>query len=68
MKNVLSTFAGFCHALGLENVGPYLQARDAQNLSEWSEINLDEEGKALQKQMNLKFQVGWCLTSCCQPR
>ena len=57
MKSVLSSFSGFCHVLGLESVGPYLQARNAQQLSDWSEVNLDEEGKALQKQMNQKFQV-----------
>ncbi|KAL1958950.1 hypothetical protein VTO42DRAFT_3503 [Malbranchea cinnamomea] len=56
IKTVLSSFSGFYHSLGLENVGPYLQARNAQKLDNWSLVNLDEEGRALQKQMNLKFQ------------
>jgi exportin-5 len=53
----LSSFDGFCHLLGLENVGQYLRLRNAQQFEDWSLAPLDEEGKMLQKQMNLKFQV-----------
>ena len=56
-KNVVSTFDGFCRVLGLESVGPYLRVRDAQKLDDWSVAPLDDAGKALQKELNSKFQV-----------
>lgn len=54
---MVSTFDGFCRVLGLESVGPYLRAREAQKLDDWSIAPLDETGKSLQKQLNSKFQV-----------
>lgn len=43
--------------LGLENVGPYMQAKQAQKLSDWTVIELDNEGKLVQEEMTRKFQV-----------
>jgi exportin-5 len=43
--------------LGLENVGPYMQAKQAQKLPDWSIIELDNEGKLVQEEMTRKFQV-----------
>jgi exportin-5 len=43
--------------LGLENVGPYMQAKQAQKLPDWSVIELDNEGKLVQEEMTRKFQV-----------
>lgn len=44
--------------LGLENVGPYMQSKQAQKLVEWTEVPLDNEGKLVQEEMTRKFQVG----------
>lgn len=43
--------------LGLENVGPYMQAKQAQKLSDWTLVELDNEGKLVQEEMTRKFQV-----------
>jgi exportin-5 len=43
--------------LGLQNVGPYMQSRQAQKLEDWSEVSLDLEGKQVQEEMTRKFQV-----------
>lgn len=43
--------------LGLENVGPYMQSKEAQKLAEWTEVPLDNEGKLIQEEMTRKFQV-----------
>lgn len=54
--------------LGLENVGSYMQAKQAHKLSDWSEVLLESEGKIVQEEMTKKFQVGvvdtaWCMLS-----
>lgn len=43
--------------LGLENVGSYMQAKQAHRHSDWSEVLLDNEGKVVQEEMTKKFQV-----------
>ncbi|EAS28945.3 exportin-5 [Coccidioides immitis RS] len=55
-RQIISTFQGFCEVFALDQVHPYLQARQAQNIEDWSVITLDEEGKRIQSQMNSKFQ------------
>lgn len=52
-----STFEGFCGLLGLQNVGPYMQSKQAQKFEDWSEVTLDTEGKQVQEEMTRKFQV-----------
>ncbi|KAJ5192543.1 hypothetical protein N7449_008685 [Penicillium cf. viridicatum] len=52
-----STFPGFCNMLGLENVGPYMQSKEAQKLVDWSEVVLDAEGRLVQEEMTRKFQL-----------
>ncbi|KAJ5472893.1 hypothetical protein N7530_006894 [Penicillium desertorum] len=52
-----STFPGFCNMLGLENVGPYMQSKEAQKLADWSEVALDNEGRLVQEEMTRKFQL-----------
>ncbi|CDM31976.1 hypothetical protein DTO013E5_9644 [Penicillium roqueforti] len=52
-----STFPGFCNMLGLENVGPYMQSKQAQKLADWSEVALDNEGRLVQEEMTRKFQL-----------
>lgn len=43
--------------LGLGSVGPYMQAKQAHTLGDWSSVPLDPEGKKLQEDMTRKFQV-----------
>jgi exportin-5 len=56
-KRISSSFDGFCQLLGLERVGPYMQAKQAQKVEDWSVVQLDEEGKRIQEEMTAKFQV-----------
>lgn len=56
-KSISSSFNGFCQMLGVERVGPYMQAKEAQKLEDWSAVPLDEEGKRIQEEMSAKFQV-----------
>ncbi|WEW59920.1 karyopherin [Emydomyces testavorans] len=55
-RQVVSNFGGFCEVFGLDQVHPYLKARQAQSIEDWSAFPLDEEGKRIQSQMNSKFQ------------
>jgi hypothetical protein len=43
--------------LGLQNVGPYMQKKQAQKMEDWSAVPLDNEGKQIQETMTRKFQV-----------
>lgn len=43
--------------LGIQSVGPYMQARQAQKLEDWTEVPLDSDGKQIQEEMTRKFQV-----------
>ncbi|GKZ28903.1 hypothetical protein AbraIFM66950_001527 [Aspergillus brasiliensis] len=55
-RNMSSTFEGFCLMLGLQSVGPYMQARQAPKIEDWSSVPLDPEGKLIQEEMTRKFQ------------
>lgn len=54
---ISSSFEGFCVLLGLQNVGPYLQLKDARNIEDWSSVSLDAQGRQIQEEMTKKFQV-----------
>ncbi|RAL10804.1 karyopherin MSN5 [Aspergillus homomorphus CBS 101889] len=56
-RTVSSTFEGFCAMLGMQNVGAYMQSRQAQKLEDWSSVPLDNEGKLIQEEMTKKFQL-----------
>ncbi|KAJ5820132.1 hypothetical protein N7474_005723 [Penicillium riverlandense] len=56
-KRMSSSFDGFCHMLGLENVGPYMQGKQAHKFLDWSSVSLDNEGKLVQEEMTRKFQM-----------
>ncbi|GIJ87516.1 hypothetical protein Asppvi_006424 [Aspergillus pseudoviridinutans] len=55
-RSTSSSFEGFCDMLGLQNVGPYMQKKQAQKLEDWSAVLLDNEGKQIQETMTRKFQ------------
>lgn len=56
-RRMSSSFEGFCTMLGLENVGSYMQAKQAHKLEDWSSVALDNEGKLVQEEMTRKFQM-----------
>lgn len=56
-RRTSSTFEGFCSMLGIENVGSYMQAKQAHRLADWSSVLLDSEGKQVQEEMTRKFQM-----------
>ncbi|KAF6219395.1 hypothetical protein HO133_005221 [Letharia lupina] len=51
LSNSLSSFENFSRLLGLENLQQYLCSRAVNKLRNWSEHPLDDQGKALQIQM-----------------
>lgn len=55
LRNTLSTFKGFTLLLGIERVQQYLINRKVHTLEDWSSVTLDDEGRALQSEMNAKF-------------
>ena len=61
LQRLSSSFEGFCSMLGLQDVGPYMQARQAHKLEDWTEVSVDSDGKQIQEGMTRKFQV--CLAS-----
>ncbi|THC96525.1 hypothetical protein EYZ11_004024 [Aspergillus tanneri] len=56
LRQLSSSFEGFCAMLGLQPVGPYMQARQAQKLEDWTSVPLDNEGRLVQEEMTRKFQ------------
>ncbi|BDD62412.1 hypothetical protein MAP00_007380 [Monascus purpureus] len=56
-RRLSSSFEGYCTMLGLGSVGPYMQAKQAHTLGDWSSVPLDPEGKKLQEDMTRKFQL-----------
>lgn len=57
LRRLSSSFEGFCTLLGLQSVGPYMLAKQAQKLEDWTEVPLDGDGKQIQEEMTKKFQV-----------
>ncbi|KAB8220541.1 armadillo-type protein [Aspergillus novoparasiticus] len=55
-RQMSSSFEGFCSMLGLQSVGPFMQAQQAQKLEDWASVPLDNEGKRIQEEMTRKFQ------------
>ncbi|KAE8348511.1 armadillo-type protein [Aspergillus coremiiformis] len=55
-RQMSSSFDGFCSMLGLQSVGPFMQAQQAQKLDDWASVPLDKEGKLIQEEMTKKFQ------------
>ncbi|KAI9927716.1 hypothetical protein ASPWEDRAFT_113938 [Aspergillus wentii DTO 134E9] len=55
-RRMSSSFEGFCSMLGLQSVGPYMLAKEAHKLEDWTSVSLDSEGKQIQEEMTRKFQ------------
>jgi exportin-5 len=57
MDEAISSFGGFCELLGLTQVRDYLVSRQVQKIPEWGLYQLDEEGQAIQKQLDDRVKV-----------
>lgn len=64
LQRLSSSFEGFCSMLGLQDVGPYMQARHAHKLEDWTEVSVDSDGKQIQEGMTRKFQVCSVSATC----
>ena len=53
----LSTFDGFRKLLGMDLVQQYMQKKQAHRIQDWSTAALDDEGRAIQAQMDQMLQV-----------
>lgn len=52
MNDAISSFDGFCELLGLGKVRNYLVSRRVHEIQEWGLYQLDEEGQAIQKELD----------------
>lgn len=48
LKQALSSYAGFCELMKLDKAQNYLARKQMQNISDWGSVDLDDEGQALQ--------------------
>ncbi|KAI9787672.1 MAG: hypothetical protein M1839_000203 [Geoglossum umbratile] len=53
----VSSFQGFCDLLGLGKVQEYLVSRQVHKIDDWSQYQLDTEGRAIQTELNKRFQL-----------
>lgn len=65
LTEALSTFDGFCKLMGLDQVQQYLSSRRVNEIQDFSNFSLDEEGQALQAGLAEKYKV--CLMSRVKP-
>ncbi|KAF1811184.1 ARM repeat-containing protein [Eremomyces bilateralis CBS 781.70] len=52
----LSSFGSFCEMLAFGSLPDYFQSRGFRQVEDWSAKELDEEGKAIQQNINSRFQ------------
>ena len=57
LAEALSSMDSFSRLLGLDGVKGYFLSRNAHNVDDWSSRLLDEEGKALQGQIQAAVEV-----------
>ena len=53
----LSSYASFCESLGLDKAQAYLLKRNAHQNSDWGNTQLDDEGLALQNEMEERLRA-----------
>ncbi|KAI2469156.1 ARM repeat-containing protein [Annulohypoxylon bovei var. microspora] len=57
LKQALSSYAGFCELMALDKAQSYLARKQMQNISDWGSVALDEEGQALQAELEERQTV-----------
>ncbi|ORY67085.1 armadillo-type protein [Pseudomassariella vexata] len=51
LKSALSSYSGFCEMMALNKAQDYLARRRVHEIRDWGSVQLDDEGKALQSEM-----------------
>lgn len=57
LEEAISSFGDFCELLGLNKVRDYLVSRRVHEIQEWGMFRLDEEGQAIQKDLDERVKV-----------
>ena len=57
LDEALSSFNGFCELLGIGKVRNYLVSHRVHEVSDWSTMQLDDEGQAMQAELNERVKV-----------
>lgn len=57
LKNALATYEGFCQLIGLDKAQRYLANRRVDQIADWGSVELDDEGVALQTEIEERQQV-----------
>jgi len=58
LKQSLSSHAGFCELMALDKAQDYITRKRMHEIQDWGAIELDEEGKALQVELEARQTVG----------
>lgn len=59
IRTSLKSYDNFCQLLGLDKAQAYLANRRAHEISDWGSCALDEEGLALQAELDERLKVSW---------
>jgi hypothetical protein len=59
LDEALSSFSGFCELLGIGKVRDYLVSHRVHEIADWSTLKLDDEGQAMQAELNERVKVLW---------
>jgi len=57
LDTALSSFGGFYELLGLTKIRDYLVTRRVHEVEDWGSMHLDEEGQAMQKELDERVKV-----------
>jgi exportin-5 len=57
LVEAISSFEGFCELLGLSKVRNYLVSRQVHQIQDWGLYKLDDEGQAIQKELDDRVKV-----------
>lgn len=69
LKKALSSYGGFCQMMALDKAQDYLARKRVHEIKDWGSMPLDDEGKALQAEMEerqtVRCDADNYLESCC---
>lgn len=57
LKQSLSSHANFCELMGLDKAQEYVIRKGMHEIQDWGSVELDEEGKALQIELEARQTV-----------
>ena len=62
LTSALSDYSGFCRMMAMDRAQEYLSKRQVHKVQDWGSVELDDEGKLLQEELE-KAQVVRCLNA-----